>query len=330
MPSQPNDGLAGFSVAVLAPATEGGQELRRRNALLRKGGAVVRLLRPAHWVKNAFVLAPLFFGPHDTFAAAVAAALVAFAAFCLLSSAVYCCNDVLDAAADREHPTKRFRPVASGELSAGIATMFAVVLAVAGLALAATLSLAFGAVAAVYLANNVVYSFWLKKKVIADVLSISVGFVLRLLGGAVAIGVVASSWLIVCGFSLALLLGFGKRRAELVQCEGRYTRATLISYTDQKLDALMSICASVSLVSYMLYTVAAETVQRHHTDKLIYTIPFVAYGIFRFIFKVQEGKAEDPVAILLHDHALQANIVLWAVVSFAIIEAAAIGSGLRP
>lgn len=285
--------------------------------------AAWRLLRPAHWVKNVFVLAPLAFAAHQAIVAAVPSALLAFASFCLLSSAVYCFNDALDADADRAHPTKRFRPVASGAIPAAAAIAMALVLAGAGLAAGFLLSPLFTLLAALYLANNLLYSLVVKRKVIADVVSIAIGFVLRLLAGAAAIQVPASSWLLVCGFAVSLLLGFGKRRAELFIADDFSARATLISYTPAKLDALMSICGSISLLSYMLYTMAPDTVQTHQTDKLIYTIPFVAYGIFRFIFKVQEGKADDPVSILLHDHAIQGTVALWLTTSLAILKAAA-------
>jgi 4-hydroxybenzoate polyprenyltransferase len=291
--------------------------------------AVWQLVRPTHWVKNAFVLAPLAFAARQAMASSVPAALLGFASFCLLSSAIYCFNDALDAAADRAHPTKRFRPVASGAISPAAAIGLALALAVCGFGAAARLPFTFGLMAALYVANNLFYSAWLKTRVIADVVSIAIGFVLRLLAGAAAIAVPASSWLIVCGFALALLLGFGKRRAELLVSDRLDTRATLISYTPQKLDSLMSICGSVSLLSYMLYTMAPETIRLHQTDKLIYTIPLVAYGIFRFIFKVQEGKAEDPVSILLYDRALQATIALWVAASLLIMSAVALAGGAR-
>ncbi len=298
----------------------------RTTASIPVAGAIWRLLRPAHAVKNVFVLAPLVFATHASLALEVPRALLAFAAFCLISSAVYCFNDTLDAAADRLHPTKCNRPVASGAISPSVAIGLSVALTLLGLGGSiALLPPPFTFTLLLYLGNNLLYSWFLKNKVIADVVSIAIGFVLRLLGGAAAINVPASSWLIVCGFSLALLLGFGKRRAELLNSEGSNARVTLALYTAPKLDSLMSICGSVSLVSYMLYTVAPETAALHHTDKLVYTIPFVAYGIFRFIFKVQEGKAEDPVSILLHDTGLQANIALWVVVSLVIVQMASSG-----
>jgi 4-hydroxybenzoate polyprenyltransferase len=291
--------------------------------------AIWRLLRPSHWVKNGFVLAPLAFAAHQEILTVVPAAVLAFVIFGCLASGVYCINDALDVEADRAHPTKRNRPVASGAISPAMAFTIASVLIAAGLAASLTLGNSFTAFAGLYLVNNLLYSVWVKTKVIADVVSIAIGFVLRLLAGAAAIAVPATSWLIVCGFALALLLGFGKRRAEVTTIgTGGASRATLVSYTPEKLDSLMSICGSVSLVSYMLYTVAGETVRLHNTDKLIYTIPFAVYGIFRFIFKVQEGKAADPVTILLHDRALQATIALWLIASVIIVKAA--GSPLGP
>src|SRR5262249_33704356 len=150
--------------------------------------------------------------------------------------------------------------------------------------------------------NSLAYCLVLKHKVIVDVLMIATGFVLRILAGCSAIDCQASTWILVCGFSLALLLGFGKRRAELVRVRQRHGfRPALENYDNAKLDVLLAICASLCLLSYMLYTVASETMALHGTRHLLYTVPFVAYGLFRFVFKVQEGKGDGPTDILLHD-----------------------------
>ena len=274
---------------------------------------LVRLARPKHWVKNGFVLAPLLFARPDPFDVAVFRAAMAVAAFCLLASAIYCINDVFDAAADREHPTKRERPVAAGRISPALAIGFGILLIVGAALVAWTLNAAFAFALAAYAGNNVVYNVLLKRRSIADIISIALGFVIRLVAGSVAIGAPPSSWLLVCGFSLALFLGFGKRRSELALAEtGMRYRPALKGYSSAKLDSLMSISASLTLMSYMLYTVAPETQRVHGTGNLVYTVPPFFYGVFRYIFKVQEARGESPEELILSDWVMQATAVLWA------------------
>jgi len=273
----------------------------------------VLLLRPKHWLKNVFVLFPLVFAhPSDLGPAGVRVAL-ALAVFCLLSSAVYCVNDVLDREADRLHPRKRQRPVAAGRVSVPVALGIAVLLAAAGMTLAtALLPSGVAIVAALYLVNNAAYTTVLKHHVIVDVISISIGFVLRLMAGALAVPAEPSSWLIVCGFALSLLLGLGKRRAELGSIgSNAAVRSSLSVYTAEKLDVLLSTAASLTLLSYMLYTVSADTQALHNTSNLVYTTPLVAYGVFRFIFKANEAKGDGPVEILTGDAVFALVGVLW-------------------
>jgi 4-hydroxybenzoate polyprenyltransferase len=275
---------------------------------------LVRLARPKHWVKNGFVLAPMLFARPEPLDLALFRAGVAFAAFCLLASAIYCINDVVDAPADRLHPKKRLRPVAAGRVAPKLAILWGLALAVAAAALVARfLSPTFALILAAYAGNNILYNLLLKRRVIADILSIAAGFVLRLVAGSAAIGVPPSSWLLVCGFSLALFLGFGKRRSELALSEsGLKSRPTLAYYSTTKLDSLMSISASLTLMSYMLYTVAPETQRVHDTANLVYTVPPVFYAVFRYIFKVQEARGESPEELLLSDWVMQATAVIWA------------------
>lgn len=283
--------------------------------------ALLTIMRPRHWAKNAFVLAPVIFA-ETAGRPVIEQALAAFAFFCALSSAVYAINDVVDAASDRVHPRKRFRPVASGQLSATAATTLAVVLTVAAFwAALMLLPLGVAIAGAAYAINNALYVTMLRHHVIIDVISIASGFVLRLLAGAAAIGVEPTSWLLVCGFSVALLLGFGKRRTELESAgvDASYRRS-LELYTPAKLDTLLAICASMSVLSYMLYTASSDTIRLHNTDRLVYTVPFVAYAIFRFIFKVQEGKGDGPVEILLSDPVFQLNAALWAMSAALILR----------
>jgi 4-hydroxybenzoate polyprenyltransferase len=273
---------------------------------------MVLLCRPAQWVKNVFVLFPLLFSERIFQPAAVRAALVALAGFCLLASAVYIVNDLLDREADRRHPRKCLRPLASGRVSVFTALALASTLLAAVVAVSLLLPLSFLLFVGLYLANSLLYCFWIKHKVIADVMAIAIGFVLRILAGCAAIEVVPSSWIIVCGFSLALVLGFGKRRTEIQQL-GSHTehRPALENYDAAKLDTLLAISTAITLLAYMLYTVAPDTVQRHGTPHLVYSVPLVAYGLFRYLFKTQEGRGDGPTEILLGDRIFPLVGVLW-------------------
>jgi len=286
-----------------------------------RGRGLVALIRPKHWLKNVFVLAPLMFAVGQNPLAALPAVALTFASFCLLSSAVYCFNDAIDADRDRANPLKKHRPVAAGIIAVPAALAAAAVLAATAITVMASwLPAAVLFVGLLYLLNNLVYSTLLKHHAIVDVMSIAIGFVLRLIAGALAIPVVPSSWLIVCGFSLALLLGFGKRRAELMILNAvPHYRSTLEVYTPAKTDVLLAISASLTLLSYMLYTVAPDTQRIHSTANLVYTVPFVAYGVFRFIFKVHEGRADGPVEILASDKVFALNGILWIVSSAVIL-----------
>src|SRR5262245_51680844 len=203
--------------------------------------ALIRLARPTHWVKNGFVAGPLIFANPESFGQAAAQSATAVAVFSLVASAIYCFNDVLDAESDRAHPTKRHRPVASGAVSPPLAVAWGALLAGSAIAVAWwQLPRPFLYALGAYVLNNVLYNAWLKRQQIADVISIAAGFVLRLVAGTIAIGAVASSWLLVCSFSLALFLGFGKRRSELALAEsGRVYRPVLKTYTAPMLDSLM-------------------------------------------------------------------------------------------
>lgn len=279
----------------------------------RRARAYVALARPSHWAKNAFVLAPLVFAPPDYWRLFWREALLAAACFCLMSSAIYAVNDAIDATADRRHPRKQNRPVAAGVISPAAALSLALVMAALG-GTVALRALPAGVVwcVAAYAANNVAYNALLKHKVIADVISIAAGFVIRLVAGAAAIQVTPSSWLLVCGFSLALVLGFGKRRAELaVMGQARGFRTTLDVYTPEKLDHALAVMGAITLLSYMLYTLAPDTKAVHGTDRLVWTVPLVVYGLFRFTFKVQEGAADGPVELLRHDPVMILNVCLW-------------------
>lgn len=275
---------------------------------------VVQLLRPHHWVKNGFVLAGLLFGHAWDEPGYVAAALLATLAFCLASSAVYAFNDALDAERDREHPDKNGRPVARGAVSAAAAFGIAAVLAAAALGIAAWTGWQVAATAAAYLALNAAYSLGLKHVPVLDVFGIAAGFMLRLLAGTWGIGIEPSRWLLACGFLLTLFLGFAKRRAELERLadDAGQHRAVLESYSLAFLDKAVFACVVGMVVTYGLYTVSAETVALHGTEHLIWTLPWVLLGSFRYLFRLHyRGGGGDPTQELLRDPLLAASALGW-------------------
>jgi 4-hydroxybenzoate polyprenyltransferase len=280
---------------------------------------IIQICRPQHWLKNVFVLIPLLFGGSLTPLSILNAAW-AFVCFCVLASGIYCVNDVVDAPSDRHHPRKRRRPVAAGSITAPAALVLATVLI--GVALLAGLALParFVLICGLYVLNNFIYFVYLKHRVIVDVLLIAMGFVLRILAGCAAVGLRPSSWILVCGFSLAMLLGFGKRRLELDETGlAKGYRRSLQSYSEAKLNLLLGVTSSVCLLSYMLYTLSPTTIQLHRTENLIYTVPLVAYGIFRYLFKVQEGRADGPVEVLVKDPVFAITGIAWIAMVGAIL-----------
>jgi 4-hydroxybenzoate polyprenyltransferase len=279
------------------------------------------LCRPTQWLKNIFVVAPLLFSETALQPSALIAVATALSCFCLWSSSIYCINDIWDVKTDQAHPRKRERPIASGRIRPAMAISLAVALIGAATVLALLmLPPAFVGIGYVYLASSLAYITYLKQRVIIDVLSIAIGYVLRLLAGCLAIDVQPTSWILVCGFSLALILGFGKRRLELASLErASEYRPNLQSYSSDKLNILLGTTSAMCLLSYMLYTVSPETIKLHRTDALIYSVPFVTYGIFRFLFKVQEGQYDGPVELLLRDPVFSINGALWLITVIAIL-----------
>jgi 4-hydroxybenzoate polyprenyltransferase len=272
-----------------------------------------QLLRPQQWIKNAFVWAGFLFARawHDVALAQQVA--LAFIAFCLLASAVYIGNDWLDRDADRAHPTKRDRPLASGRIGGAAAASLAIVLAVAGLTLGAWVGTALFAVLVAYLALNVMYSLLLKRIVIIDVFALSFGFLLRILAGTVGVGIAPSPWLLMCGLMLTLLLGFGKRRAESAAA-GAPGRAVLAEYSPALLDRLIVVCVSGTLIAYSLYTISPQTIALHGSADLVYTVPIVTYALFRYLYLLGNGHAaEDPSGLFVGDRHLQAAALTWLV-----------------
>jgi 4-hydroxybenzoate polyprenyltransferase len=273
----------------------------------------VRLMRPAQWIKNLFVLAPLLFSGKAGDPDSIVAALLSLVAFCLLASAVYSFNDVADRESDRAHPTKRNRPVASGRISISAAYGMAGALVVSGLGLSWLVSPRLALIAGGYLSLNLFYSLWFKHLVILDVFALAAFFILRLLGGAFAINVEPSIWLLICGGLLALYLGFAKRRQELVLLgeDSLSHRKVLGDYGPAFLDQMSVVLLAVTVVSYIMYTLSPERVAASG-HRLTYSLVFVLYGVFRYLFLVHQRGGGSPTETLLTDRSLIIAVFLWA------------------
>ena len=272
-------------------------------------------LRPQQWTKNLFVFAALLFGDRLLDVNALANASAAFAIFCALSGTVYLFNDIADREADRHHPLKQKRPIASGELSPAVALIAATTLGAAALGSAFALSGRLAWVAAAYLALPLLYSAVLKHLVIIDALTISAGFVLRAAAGAIAVDVQISHWLLICTTLLALFIALSKRRHELTLLAGDATghRRILDEYSPYLLDQMISVVTASTLVAYSVYTADPQTAQRLGTTRLPATIPFVLYGIFRYLYLVHQKHAGgSPAELLVTDRPLLACVILWA------------------
>ena len=284
--------------------------------------ALLVSLRPDQWVKNLIVFAGLIFGERLGDLAAFGVAIGAFGVFCGLSSAMYLVNDLTDRDEDRRHPVKSQRPIAAGQLSSGAALAAAVALLVCALGFALYLSLGFAVVSLIYVSLVVAYSRVLKHLIILDVLTIAGGFVLRAVGGAVAVSVPISQWLLVCTILLALFLGLSKRRHEvmLLGADAGSHRQTLAHYSAALLDQLITIVAAATLVGYALYTAEPETVEKFGTDRLTWTFPFPIYGIFRYLYLVHRHEGGgSPTEMLLRDRPLLFCVGLWATAIVLII-----------
>jgi 4-hydroxybenzoate polyprenyltransferase len=294
-------------------------------ATTRSGSLVLNLfvsLRPTQWTKNLILFAGLGLGQRLLEPWAVINAVEAFVIFCLLSGAVYLINDVVDREADRRHPVKMLRPIASGAVSVPMALGTAAVLSAASLAAAFALRPLFGVLASAYLALLVLYSGPLKHVVIIDVLTIAIGFVLRAAAGAVAVVVEIGPWLYVLTILLALFLVLSKRRHELVLLADRATghRPILEEYSPYLLDQMIAVVTASTLVAYAIYTVSPDTISKFHTNRLSLTLPFPLYGIFRYLYLVhQKEGGGSPSDMLLTDRPLLICVALWAATMAVII-----------
>ncbi|MCP4566931.1 MAG: decaprenyl-phosphate phosphoribosyltransferase [FCB group bacterium] len=275
---------------------------------------IFQLARPGQWIKNGVVLAGLIFSGSAAESDNIILALAATGLFCLLSSAVYMVNDLMDAEADRQHPTKALRPIASGRVTPQTAAIVAVILGGVSLAGAWFLNYGFFLTAAGYLVISLLYSFYLKHIVIIDVMTIATGFVLRAVAGAIVIDVNFSGWLLISSFLLALFIGFGKRRHELVLLEGNSDRHRRIlkKYSSYFLDQLIGVVTPAVLVCYLIYVISPEVQQKLNTPYLYLTTPFVIYGIFRYLYLIHlEEGGGSPTRLLLTDRPILLTVVLW-------------------
>jgi 4-hydroxybenzoate polyprenyltransferase len=293
---------------------------RDGGGLPRTGLALAMLARPHQWVKNGFVLAPLILTPSALTGGNIAAAILAFWAFCMAASAVYVLNDILDRQADRLHERKRHRPIASGLVPVPLAAGFGVLLLAASFAFSLQLSPGFSAVVLLYLASNLAYCFHLKHVSIVDVLIIALGFVLRVKAGGIAVGVEPSAWIIIATGLLALFLALAKRRDDLVRTLGADHRRSLDGYTRPFLDAALAVVLGALLVSYLVYTTDSAVMARLGTERIYYTAPFVVAGVMRYLqITMVEEQSGSPTRLVLTDRFLMLSVLGWGLTFLALI-----------
>ncbi len=281
---------------------------------------LLKTMRPKQWPKNVFIFTALVFVEQLFAPIPLLKTIAAFALFCLLSSTVYIINDVADIEKDRRHPTKRLRPLPSGQLKPSVAIAAGVLILLITLPLSFLLNVQFGFVALAYLLLMITYSFVLKNFVILDVLTVAAGFVLRAVAGAVVISVPISPWLYVCTTLLALFIGISRRRHELILLaeSANEHRASLNEYTLPLLDQMIAVVTSATIIAYSLYTFSAPNLPSNHTMML--TIPFVLYGLLRYLYLIHvEGKGGTPEEIFFSDLPLIIDLGLWALAVIAIL-----------
>jgi 4-hydroxybenzoate polyprenyltransferase len=278
-------------------------------------------IRPRQWVKNLFVFAGVVFS-HKLFSPEAPRAFGAFAIFCALSGVVYLLNDVADRERDRAHPEKRERPIACGALPVGAALAGAIVLGGASLVASALLGMGFLLIAVAYVGLLATYSVWFKHVVILDVLTVAVGFVLRAVAGAVAVDVEISGWLLICTVLIALFLALGKRRHEYLtlDADAARHRPILEEYSAALLDQMIAVVTASTVTAYALYTMWPDTVAKFETRLLPVTLPFVLYGVFRYLYLLYRRQlGGNPSELFVNDRALLLNAVLWVITVVAII-----------
>jgi 4-hydroxybenzoate polyprenyltransferase len=283
---------------------------------------LLRTLRPQQWIKNLILFTPLVFSERLFEMRAFGIVSIGFALFSLAASGIYAMNDLADVTRDRKHPVKSKRPIASGMISRSFIAVVSVILMSSSIVAGFLVSMNFGVFILVYVVLNIVYSYGLKTVVILDVMTVAIGFVLRVLAGAVIVNVPASEWLIICTLLLSLFLGFSKRRHELGLLDARASdhRNVLGQYSAGFLDQMIAIVTATTVMSYALYTISNETVQKFGTNHLYYTIPFVLYGIFRYLYLVHKrDEGGNPTHTIITDVPLIVNVMLWIIVTILII-----------
>jgi len=283
--------------------------------------AIIRAMRPRQWAKNVFIFAALVFDEQLTQQEPLLRTIAGFVLLCAISSAVYLVNDIADVESDRQHPTKRNRPIAAGQLSVPLALALAIALAVIALAAGFALATSFGWIITIYFVLNLLYSLWLKHKPIIDVMIIAAGFVLRVAAGVALIEVARfSPWLYVCTTLLALIIGFGKRRAEIILLSdgANAHRKVLDGYTIEFLDQLIVVVSASTIMAYSLYTFSASNLPPN--NRMMLTIPFVIYGVFRYLYLIHvEDAGGAPEELILKDRPLLATLILWGMLAVAIL-----------
>lgn len=286
---------------------------------------IARVIRPQQWIKNVFVLVPLFFGGSLLDTTDIVAAVTAAMAFCFISSSIYCLNDIIDVEDDRRHPTKCHRPIAAGKISVAQAyVMMALMVALSfgSVAMLGEYAVGVGAVVGLYLLMNVAYCLVLKRYAILDVCTIAFGFVLRLFAGGIATGIGLSNWIVLMTFLLTLFLSFAKRRDDVLKMNqtGHAPRKNTSRYNLDFINQAITITATVTLVCYVMYTVSPEVEQRIGTRYLYLTTVFVIIGILRYLqLTLVDNKSGDPTKAMLHDRVLQAVVLLWFLAFLLII-----------
>jgi len=292
----------------------------------------LQIMRPLHWTKNVFVFAALIFGkkligPVGEVFAAVGSAVGGFFCFSLAASAIYIFNDIIDRQTDSLHPEKSQRPIAAGTITVNSAIAVSVLCAVAAIVGSFFLVSNLAIIILIYIGLMVLYSLLLKRMMILDCVTISIGFCLRAIAGAVVIGVFISPWLIICTFALCLFLAFSKRRSEiaLLREDSESFRKTLAGYTPELLAHMLDVTSGLAIVCFLLYTMDKRTLDIFGTNNLVYTTPMVLYCVFRFSAMIQKGKYSGPVQLILSDRPFQIGFVLWVLACIGIIYADKLG-----
>ena len=292
-------------------------------------------MRPSHWSKNIFVFVGMIFGGKlagttDEVLLAIGSAIGGFFCFCLAASSIYIFNDIIDREADKLHPEKRNRPIAAGDVPIGPAGAISAICAVVAVISSYMLAESLAIVIVTYIALMVLYSLALKRMMILDCITISIGFCLRAVAGAIVVGVFISPWLIICTFALCLFLGFGKRRSEVEQLseDSEAFRKTLAGYTPELLAHMLDVTSGLAIVCFLLYATDERTLRVFGSNNLVYTTPLVLYCIFRFSALIQKGRYSGPVQLTLRDLPFQIGFALWVLSCIGFIYANKLGVSL--